>query len=120
MWDINRPDIETTITFLRTEEGGRRRPVSSGYRPQFFYDGDDCDAVHFYQGVEQVNPGDAVTADLAFIRPEFRVGTIHVGMEFLIREGAQTVAVGKVTKILNLEANAIRERAAEQERGLEG
>ena len=29
-------DIEAVITFLTFEEGGRKTPVFSGYRPQFF------------------------------------------------------------------------------------
>lgn len=101
-------DIEVVMTFLRTEDGGRKSPVRSGYRPQFHYHGDDCDAIHTYIGVEQVNPGDTVTAQLRFLRPQVHVGRIAVGMEFLIREGNRTVATGKVTKILGLEENAAR------------
>jgi hypothetical protein len=33
-------------TFLRTEEGGKTRPAFSGYRPQFYYEGEDWDAEH--------------------------------------------------------------------------
>jgi hypothetical protein len=32
-------DIEVAMTFVRTEDGGRKNPVFSGYRPQFYYDG---------------------------------------------------------------------------------
>ena len=38
-------DIEAEITFLTSEEGGKKLPVFSGYRPQFYYDGHDWDAV---------------------------------------------------------------------------
>jgi len=99
-------DIEVVMTFLRTEEGGKTRPAFSGYRPQFHYQGEDWDAQHTYIGVEQVNPGDTVTAQLRFYRPQFHVGKIAVGMEFSIREGKRTVAKGRVTKILHLEENA--------------
>jgi len=50
--------FEAVITFLRTEEGGRASPVFTGYRPQFFYGGEDWDAVnsqlviHTLEGVE--------------------------------------------------------------------
>ncbi len=33
------PDIEAEITFVPTEQGGRKTPAFSGYRPQFYYDG---------------------------------------------------------------------------------
>jgi translation elongation factor EF-Tu-like GTPase len=87
---------------------GAKNPVFSGYRPQFYYQGDDWDAIHTYLGVEQVNPGDTVTAQLRFVRPQFHVGKIAVRMEFLIREGNRTVAKGKVTKTLDLEKTAAR------------
>ena len=102
-------DIEAVITFLRTEDGGKTRPVFSGYRGQFYYDGQDWDAEQAYIGVERVNPGDTVTTQLKFTRPQFHVGKIAVGMEFLIREGKWTVATGRVTRILNLEENAAKQ-----------
>jgi translation elongation factor EF-Tu-like GTPase len=101
-------DIEVEMTFLRTEDGGRRSHVFSGYRPQFFYQGEDWDAQHTYIGVERVNPGDTVTAQLMFVSPQNHVGRITVGMKFEIREGSRTVANGQVTKILNLKDNAAK------------
>jgi hypothetical protein len=95
------------MTFLRTEEGGRTRPVYSGYRPQFYYQDQEGDAQHTYVGIEQVNPGDTVTAQLKFYSPQNHVGKITVGTEFQIREGQRPVATGHVTKILHLEDNAV-------------
>ena len=101
-------DIEVVMTFLRTEEGGRKSPVFSGYRPQFHYEGNLGDAQHTYLDVDQVNPGDTVTAQLMFYCPENHAGKIAVGMEFQIGEGNRTVAVGHVTKILHLEERAAK------------
>jgi hypothetical protein len=107
-------DIEVAMTFLRTEEGGRKSPVFSGYRPQFHHQGEVGDASHTYIGVTQVNPGYTVTAQLKFYCPQNHVGKIAVGMEFEIREGKRTVATGRVTKVLHLEENAIN--SAQQQR----
>src|SRR6266496_4891449 len=96
-------DIEVEITYLTTEEGGRRKPAFPEYRPQFFYDGRDWDAVHTYPDVELVMPGQTVRAYLSFLSPECHVGRLSPGKEFLIREGQRTVGKGHVTKILNLE-----------------
>lgn len=93
--------LEATIRFLTTEEGGRLRTIHSGYRPQFYYNGIDCDAVQEYPDVEVVNPGDTVRAHLSFLRPEVHLGKMHVGMPFKIREGARTVAEGTITAIIN-------------------
>jgi translation elongation factor EF-Tu-like GTPase len=57
-------------------------------------------------GVEQVNPGDTVKAQLKFYCPQNHVGKIAVGMDFQIREGKRTVAIGRVIKILHMEENA--------------
>jgi elongation factor Tu len=103
-------DIEAVLNFLRAEEGGRTRPVFTGYRPQFYYGGEDWDAAHTFLGVEQVNRGETVTAQLKFFRPQNHVGRIAVGMEFQLREGKRCVATGRVTKILHLDENAAKVR----------
>jgi len=100
------PDIEAEITFVPTEQGGRRGPAFSGYRPQFYYEGTDWDAVQEYPDVEKVLPGQTVRALLSFMRPQLHVGRVTEGMEFLVREGQRTVARGRVTKILGLAERA--------------
>jgi hypothetical protein len=100
-------DIEAEITFLRTEEGGRRGPAVAGYRPQFYYDGQDWVAVQHYGDVEAVLPGQTVLAYLAFLSPECHVGKLYPGKEFLIREGERVVAQGHITRILDLNTSAI-------------
>lgn len=99
-------DIEAEIYFLTSEEGGRSTPVYSNYRPQFFYEDHDWDAAHIYPDVEQVNPGDTVRAFLGFMSPKEHFGKVHVGMEFLIREGGSTVGKGVITSIIELEQSA--------------
>jgi elongation factor Tu len=87
--------IEAIITFMTASAGGRKSPVHSGYRPQFWYMGLEWDAEHFYPDKEVVKPGDTVKAKLRFFRPH----TVHVGMPFQVREGRQIVAEGVVTKV---------------------
>ena len=94
--------IEVRICFLRPEEGGRKGPVMTGYRPQFSYKGKDCDASHTYPDVEWVYPGDTVRAFLSFRYPDAHHEQVESGMPFEVREGSRVVARGVVTKILNL------------------
>lgn len=101
-------DIEAEIRFFRTDEGGRKGPARTGYRPQFYYHGHDWDAVHEYPDCEWVYPGDTITAYLAFLSPEAHVGRLAPGTVFQIREGAKVVAEGRVTKLLELEQSARR------------
>jgi translation elongation factor EF-Tu-like GTPase len=93
--------IEVTIRFLTYEEGGRRTPHYTGYRPQFFCDGIDSDAEHEYPDGDVVNPGDTARAYLRFLYPPARLGKIYVGMPFAIREGSKTVAEGTVTSVID-------------------
>ena len=103
-------DVEAEIVFLPTDAGGREGPAFSGYRPQFFCDGHDWDAIQAYPDVECVNPGDTVRAYLSFMSPEMHVGKICLGMIFLLREGHKTVGYGRVTQVLELEQSAQRNR----------
>jgi elongation factor Tu len=113
---IDCKDIEAEITFLATEEGGRKSPAFSGYRPQFYYDGHDWDAMHSYIGVNEVYPGQTVKAHLCFISPECHIGKLYIGKEFLVREGQRIVGRGTVTQILDLEKSAKESEAREAKR----
>ena len=96
--------IEVMVRYLTTDEGGRKSGVNSGYRGQFYYDGDDWDGFQFFPDHphELVELGDTVRA---FV--EFRTGTwgpvhskkISLGMSFQIREGSRKVGEGTVTRL---------------------
>src|SRR5437667_3563745 len=103
------PDIEAEIAFVPTEQGGRKTPAFSGYRPQFYYDGHDWDADQEYPDVESVLPGQPVRALLRFASPASHFGRVHPGMEFQVREEAHVVAHGRVTQILHLSESAERD-----------
>jgi len=106
MDNTHQADIEAEITFVPTDQGGRKTPAFSNYRPQFYYDGLDWDARHDYPDVESVLPGQTVRALLTFSRPQMHFGRVVEGMEFLVREGQRTVARGRVTKLLFLAEHA--------------
>jgi translation elongation factor EF-Tu-like GTPase len=94
------PSLKAELKFLATEDGGRKTPVSSGYRPQFYYAGKDWDAAHSYD-IDWVYPGDTVLVTLAFFRTQNHVGQLYSGMPFAIREGPRTVANGHILKVLD-------------------
>jgi translation elongation factor EF-Tu-like GTPase len=101
-------DVEAEITLLPTEHGGRASAVQSNYRPQFYYDGHDWDAVHYYPDVAEVRPGETARVYLGFLSPDEHVGRLHPGKVFLLREGNRVVGYGKITQLLELEASAGR------------
>jgi translation elongation factor EF-Tu-like GTPase len=106
MYVGHEPDVEAEITFLRTEEGGRQDYVSTGYHPQFYYEGEDHVAVQEFTDKENIYCGDTVTAHLNFLHSELLFNRVQVGDSFKIREGKRVIAHGKITCILNLLENA--------------
>ena len=88
---------------LPTEEG---RPLLSQDRPQFYYDGHDWDAVHYYPDVESVHPGESARAYLAFLSPAEHVGRLRPGRVFLLRQGNRVIGYGSVVRLLDLNKSA--------------
>lgn len=65
-----KPDVEAEVTFLSTEEGGRKTPIVSGYRPNHLIKPDYLTSgQHEYLDVNQVFPGQTVCANIWFITP---------------------------------------------------
>jgi translation elongation factor EF-Tu-like GTPase len=96
-------DVEVELTLLPTEHGGRRSPAGQGYRPQFYYGNEDCDALYEYAIDEEIPPGKLVRARLTFLRPEHHLGRVFMGMPFLLREGSRVVGYGRVIALMDFE-----------------
>jgi len=91
--------FDANLYVLGADEGGRRRPFTDGYAPQFFFltagvtgiintanDGADGTVVH---------PGDHVAVKVELQRPV----ALDVGMTFAVRAGHRTVGAGTVTAV---------------------
>ena len=85
------------VYVLTKEEGGRHKPFTSGYRPQFYIrTADVTGEIELPEGVEMVMPGDHVNLKVKLIVPV----ALEKGMRFAIREGGVTVGAGVVTEII--------------------
>jgi elongation factor Tu len=91
-----RPHREGTAEFyaLTAAEGGRKRPFSTGYQPQFFFGGTSVTGV-FDTGGGVVSPGDRASLRFELGKP---IG-LEPGMRFAVREGGRTVGAGVVTSV---------------------
>jgi elongation factor Tu len=88
-------ECETYV--LSKDEGGRKTPFFSGYRPQFYFRTTDVTgAVKLLGDAEMCMPGDNVKLEVELIKPV----ALNDGSRFAIREGGRTVGSGIVTKIL--------------------
>lgn len=90
-------EYEAEVYILTKEEGGRRTPFFTGYKPQFYIRTTDVTGdVALPEGTEMVMPGDTVSLKVKLINPV----AMEDGMRFAIREGGKTVGAGVVTKII--------------------
>jgi len=87
--------FDADIYVLKEEEGGRKKPFFSRYRPQAFVrTGTVTVEVTLPDSVEMAMPGDSVSISLNAERPM----AVEEGLRFALREGGLTVGSGIITK----------------------
>jgi elongation factor Tu len=86
-----------TLYLLPPAEGGRRTPVRTGYRPQFYVRTTDV------VGLLDLGPAlEAVPGETAEVTVELgKQVALDTGQTFAIREGGRTVGAGTVTAVLD-------------------
>jgi elongation factor Tu len=89
--------FKAEVYVLKAEEGGRKTPFFSGYRPQFYFRTTDVTGgVKLLGGAEMCMPGDNVAIEVELL------GSVAMekGLRFAIREGGRTIGSGVVTEII--------------------
>ncbi len=90
-------EFEAQVYILTKEEGGRHKPFTNGYRPQFYIRTTDVTGeIKLADGLEMVMPGDNAAITVKLIAPV----AMADGLRFAIREGGHTVGAGAITKII--------------------
>lgn len=90
-------EFEAEVYILSKEEGGRKKPFFSGYKPQFYIRTTDVTgAIKLPEGIEMVMPGDNAKMTVKLIQPV----AMEQNLRFAIREGGLTVGAGIITEIL--------------------
>jgi elongation factor Tu len=89
------------IYCLSSEEGGRKTPFFTGYRPQFYFRTTDITGTvtlpgEAKPGEKMVMPGDNTEIVGELIHPI----AMEKGLRFAIREGGKTVASGQVIEVI--------------------
>ncbi|MFC1416332.1 elongation factor Tu [Streptacidiphilus cavernicola] len=89
------------VYLLGSAEGGRRTPVGTGYRPQFYLrTGDvvgDVELLGEAAVAGLARPGETVDLAVRLGRPV----PLEPGLGFAVREGGRTVGAGSVTALLD-------------------
>jgi elongation factor Tu len=81
------------LYLLTAKEGGRAKPIRTGYRPQLFVGAIDVTAT--LEETIELAPGAHAEVDLAFDRAV----ALETGVRFAMREGGRTIGAGVVTTV---------------------
>lgn len=85
------------IYVLSSEEGGRKTPFFSNFKPQFFFrTANMTGTITLPDNIEVVMPGDALTLKIEFIDK----APLNIGLRFVIRESHFTIGAGIITELL--------------------
>ena len=89
--------FEAEVYVLTKDEGGRHKPFSGNYSPQFYFRTTDVSGtVTLKDGSGMVMPGDSAELAVELMKPI----AIEEKSRFAIREGDKTVGAGIVTRII--------------------
>ena len=101
--EFKKVDFITELTYLTTEQSGRKGPATSGYRPQVKFDftENQTSGQQTFIDKEIVYPGDKVLAKIKIISPHFFANNLEEGMKFEFREGATVIGTGELKNIIN-------------------
>jgi len=87
--------FDADVYLLKEEEGGRKKPFFTNYRPQAFVrTGTVTVEVKLPDNVEMAMPGDSMSISMSAEKPM----ALEEGLRFALREGGLTVGSGIITK----------------------
>jgi elongation factor Tu len=84
------------LYLLDAKEGGRKRPIRTGYQPHLFVGATDVTAtLELGEGSEHLDPGARAEVAFTLARPI----ALEPGVRFALREGGRTIGAGVVLKV---------------------
>lgn len=95
---LKKTNIYSKIYLYPTEEGGRKRPIVSGYRPNIAFEtGKITDAICLFEG-EPIKPGETRNIILSFFADSFDAKTSSNFTLFTLQEGSKKIGHGVILK----------------------
>lgn len=101
--EFNKVDFIAELQYLTTEQGGRKTPANSGYRPQvkFNFAEMQTSGQQIFIDKETVYPGEKVDAKIKILSPDYFADCLTEGMNFEFREGLTLIGTGQIKYIVN-------------------
>lgn len=99
------PDFIATLTYRTTEQGGRKTPAASGYKPQlrFPFDIMTTSGQQKFIGKDKLYPGETTDAEIRILSVDYFKHKLEAGMTFDFCEGARIIGTGVIKEIINSE-----------------
>lgn len=100
---IQGADFVAELHYKTTEEGGRKTPAHSGYRPQvkFSFEEISTSSAQTFIDKDVVYPGETIEVAIKMASPQFFEYKLDIGTSFEIAEGTTVLGTGIITEILN-------------------
>lgn len=97
------PDFVAKVTYLTTEQGGRKGNAKSGYRPHLKFSGrkELTSGEQLFVDKDEVFPGETVVAEIRILGVDFFKNYLFVGQSFEVAEASHLVGHGEIIEIIN-------------------
>ncbi len=92
-------EVNAVLTLLRTEDGGRKTAITTGYRPSFYIGALQTDGAIELLGIDKQNPGETKPIRIKLLHPENFGKVLAVGVDFEIREGSKMIGRGRIKEM---------------------
>lgn len=92
-------EISAKIYILRSEEGGRKTPIFTGYRPAVYFGDRQTDGIIRFNDQEKPTLGSEYIVTIALIHPEHVGDALKKGAAFSFKEGSKVVVRGNVLEV---------------------
>ncbi len=91
-------EFTATIYLLNTDEGGRKSPIFSGYRPAFYFGDKQTDGAILFDDQEPIFPGEKREVKVRVLHPETLEDVLKPNAVFEFKEGFKVVGRGAVER----------------------
>jgi elongation factor Tu len=91
--------VSAQVYLLRRDEGGRKLPVKTGYRPTLYFGQQQIDGIVSFESDAKPVLGREYVVTIRLINPEHLGGALKKDAVFDWREGSKIVARGTVLDI---------------------
>jgi hypothetical protein len=97
------PDFIAKVSYLTTEQGGRKGYAASGYRPHVKFDGKKelTSGEQLFIDKDKVFPGETVTAEIRILSKDYFKNYLFVGQHFEVAEASHLVGHGEILEVIN-------------------